>query len=95
MKIVNKTDFRLVIEPESVPWLSENKKRAELQWEAECWDFRDEIIKLKIPHIKSMNVEWDEEHLCSFCNEQWEWEPRCCDAAIEEWEEIEMNRDYL
>ena len=96
MKVVNKIDFRLVIEPENPPWRSENKERAEKQWQEECDDIKD-MIRANIPsdNIKAIRIEYNEEHLCSFCNGDWEYEPCCCDAAIQEWEETEMEKDYL
>ena len=91
MKIVNKIDFRLVIEPESVPFLSEDKKRAEWQWEEECLNLRDEIGR-KIPNIKSIRVEHDTEHLCSFCNEDWnDGYPSCCEDAQKEWKREKLS----
>jgi len=96
MKVVNKIDFRLVIEPESVPFLSEDKERAEWQREEECLNLRDEIGR-KILNIKSMRVEHDTEEFCSFCNERWDEHevgyPRCCSEAFTEWKKEKLSQE--
>ena len=93
MKIVTKSNFRIIIEPVTHIYgvkLSDEEQRIDLKE-------MEEQIKRHVDNIGYMNVEYDTNETCSHCNLTWELSeddsdpdfpkgcPVCCNEAANEW----------
>ncbi len=93
MKLVKKSNYRIVVEPKTHIF------GIELSEETQKKDLRDmeEQIKRHVDNIGYISVQCDTDEVCSHCNLTWEVSednsdpdfpkgcPVCCNKAIDEW----------
>lgn len=95
-KIIEKSNFRVVVEPETHIFgfkLSDDTIQRNLK------EIKEQI-KRHVDNISYVNIEWDTEAKCSYCGLSWEVSeddsdpdfpkgtPVCCQGAIDEYNEI-------
>lgn len=93
MKVVTKSNYRIVVEPRTKIFgieLSEETQRRDLKE-------MEEQIKRHVDNIAYLSVQYDTDETCSHCNLSWEVSqddsdpdfpkgcPVCCQDAIDEW----------
>jgi hypothetical protein len=99
MKIIKKSNFRVVVEPRRLGdygniKISDNalytEQRAEKEYQRRC-DEIVEQIKRHVDDVASAEVDYDAEAVCSHCGRAWEQDetgkPQCCTKAEKEFEE--------
>lgn len=106
MKIVRKSNFRVVVTPRRLGdygsiRISDNffgnksDEQIEKDYLNRCKDIADQI-KRHVDDVDSVEVDYDaEEPVCSHCNLDWDIDedgcPTCCNKAIEEFEQSKQE----
>jgi len=100
MKIIRKTNFRLLVEPKSLgdygsirvsdTFFNKNAESIERQYMSRCKEIADQI-KRHVDDVRSVDIDYDTEAVCSHCGYSWEVEedgtPLCCNEAVKQFQE--------
>lgn len=85
MKIIRYSNWRVEVTPVE-PWFT-NSENEQVKMIDACNDLIKEI-KRHCDGIESINYDYDQKEICSFCNYEWDADkngmPACCNAAREE-----------
>lgn len=99
MKIIKKSNFRVVVEPRrlgdfgsvriSDNFFGKTEAQVEKEYQSRCNDI-EEQIKRHVDNVGSVQVEYDTDEVCSHCGSPWEQDetgmPQCCVKAEKEFE---------
>ena len=108
-KIIRKSNFRVVVEPKGLgdfggirvsdSFFGQSQERIAKDYEDRCKEMADQIRR-HVDNVRSAEVDYDTEEICSRCGYTWELDefgvPACCDKAIEEHESakaVTENKD--
>jgi rubrerythrin len=98
-KIIQKSNYRVIVTPSrlgslgavsvSDKFLYSKQEDRERKYAERCEEIKKQIIEF-VGNVKSLDVEYDTEEVCSHCGYNWQEDetgcPVCCDKAIEEFE---------
>lgn len=103
-KIIRKSNFRVVIEPKRLgdygsvrtsDSFLRKPEQIEKDYQRRCEDMVEEI-KRHVDNVAGVEVEYDTEEVCGHCGYEWivdeDGTPNCCDEAIKEYNEININQ---
>lgn len=101
MKIIKKTNFRVVVEPRrlgdygalrtSDTAFGRTEEQVEKDYKRRCEEIAEQITR-HVDNVSSVDVDYDTDAYCSHCGYGWEVDPEtkepvCCNTAIEEFNE--------
>jgi hypothetical protein len=90
-KVVKKSNYRLRVEPSvHAGWLRRKTAEEIAKEEKDLCVEMEEQIRRHVDNIGRIEVEYDEETVCSHCGYEWDVDengvPSCCKEAINEYE---------